>query len=207
MLREEDLSNRPVRRGLGGGEFVKAPLQVWMQTHVGKVLFHVPPSMWIRSSSKNLKIILNPAPILTLLKTAEMPFTSKLKQVITDASLKVKKEFGQTHRRLSYQVTSSPGYSMCKYAFGMNSSPETGRKTHEGHKVATFVLTTRRTPREPQQNPSTSDYQHWEALGFQYNLRLFFFFFWPHLWPMEIPGPGRESEPQLWPLPQQRWIL
>lgn len=27
----------------------------------------------------------------------------------------------------------------------------------------------------------------------------FFFLFWPHLQHMEVPGPGIESEPQLWP--------
>ena len=29
-----------------------------------------------------------------------------------------------------------------------------------------------------------------------------FFFFWPHLWYMEVPGPETESEPELWFTPQ-----
>ena len=35
------------------------------------------------------------------------------------------------------------------------------------------------------------------------------FFFWLHLWHMEIPRPGIKSEPQLWSMPQlqQHWIL
>ena len=36
-----------------------------------------------------------------------------------------------------------------------------------------------------------------------------FLFFWPHSRHMEVPGPGTESKPQLWPTPQlqQRQIL
>ena len=30
---------------------------------------------------------------------------------------------------------------------------------------------------------------------------LFYFFLWPHMWHMEVPGPGVELELQLWPMP------
>ena len=31
---------------------------------------------------------------------------------------------------------------------------------------------------------------------------LFLMFFWPHLWHVEVPGPGMKPEPQLQPTPQ-----
>ena len=30
------------------------------------------------------------------------------------------------------------------------------------------------------------------------------FLFWPHVWQMEVPGPGSEPAPQQWPEPQQQ---
>ena len=35
-----------------------------------------------------------------------------------------------------------------------------------------------------------------------------FFFLWLYLWHMEVPGPGVQLEPQLWPVsqPRQHWI-
>ena len=35
------------------------------------------------------------------------------------------------------------------------------------------------------------------GLSNYFTLVLFLFFLWPHLWHMEVPGPGIESEPQL----------
>ena len=55
----------------------------------------------------------------------------------------------------------------------------------------------------------------WELLRstlwaiFKHILQYFFFFLWPHLWHMEVPRIGIESELELWTTPQlqQCWIL
>ena len=44
-----------------------------------------------------------------------------------------------------------------------------------------------------------STYQWNQSNSFSF---IYFFLFWPHPQHIEVPGPGMESKPQLWPMPQ-----